>query len=316
MAPSATASGSGRKAPARGARTTLRILATLTVLATLAGSATLAGCGAQAAQPPARRSTDAANRAPRPGDSRAATLEALPSLAAQDAAVRRLARIGRPIFCGGRRVKLVALTFDDGPGPYTGIALRELRRAGARATFFLVARSVKRFPGWPRRERALAAIGDHTATHPYLPALSLAAAIAEIKDGRAAAERAAGGPVDLFRPPYGGHTAAIDRAVRRAGMAQILWDVDSVDSRVTPPADFHEISAWVRRHARPGSIVLMHENRGQTIRALRAILPVLQKKGLRTVTVPELLAADPPSRAQLRAGRRGCGVPTRTSAGS
>ncbi len=89
-------------------------------------------------------------------------------------------------------------------------------------------------------------------------------------------------------------------------MAEILWDVDSTDSRITPPASFHEISARVRKHAGPGSIVLMHENRGQTIRAMRSILPALKARHLRMVTVPELLAADPPSQAQLDTGIKGC----------
>jgi peptidoglycan/xylan/chitin deacetylase (PgdA/CDA1 family) len=209
---------------------------------------------------------------------------------------------------------LVALTFDDGPGPYTGLALRQLRRARARATFFLVGRSIARFPAWPRRERALAAIGDHTVTHPLLPALPLSAATAEIAGGRAAAERAAGPPVDLFRPPYGAHTRAIDAEVRREGMVEILWDVDSEDSLVSPPQDFHAISANVRRSIRPGSIVLMHENRGQTERALRAILPALHRRRLQAVTLPELLAADPPTPGTLRAGSRGCGV-VRAAAG-
>lgn len=211
------------------------------------------------------------------------------------------------MFCGGRHRKLVALTFDDGPGPYTAIALRELREIGAHATFFLVGDSIARFPGAATPEREIAAIGDHTMSHPNLAALAPAAAIAEVQDGRQAALDAVGPPVDLFRPPYGSHTPAIDAQVSRDGMVEILWDVDSTDSRVTPPADYREISRTVRRNIRPGSIVLMHENRGQTIRALRGILPSLQRRGLQPVTVPELLAADPPSTAQLEAGRDGCG---------
>jgi peptidoglycan/xylan/chitin deacetylase (PgdA/CDA1 family) len=231
-----------------------------------------------------------------------------PSLADQQAAIAHYAKVGLPVYCGGRRGRLVALTFDDGPGPYTHVALRMLRDAGARATFFLVGASVQRYPKWPERERTLAAIGDHTMTHPNLRAQSFQAAMAEIQNGREAALAAAGPPVDLFRPPYGNHTEEIDREVGRDGMAQILWDVDSEDSRTSPPADFHEISANVRRRIKPGSIVLMHENRGQTIRALRAILPSLRRRGLRAVTIPELLAADPPTRGQLEAGRRGCGA--------
>jgi peptidoglycan/xylan/chitin deacetylase (PgdA/CDA1 family) len=233
----------------------------------------------------------------------------LPGRTAQDAAVKRFAAVGRPIRCGAGRRRLVALTFDDGPGPYTGNVLRELRRAGAHATFFVVGVSVQRFPQLMPRERKAAAIGDHTMTHPNLPTLTDAAARAEIAGGRAVALHEAGGPVDLFRPPYGSRTAAIDREVQREGMAQILWSVDSADSRRSPPADFHEIAARAGRNSRPGSIVLMHENRGQTVRALRAILPALKRRKLRTVTVPELLAADPPSPAQLAAGLRGCDSP-------
>jgi peptidoglycan/xylan/chitin deacetylase (PgdA/CDA1 family) len=296
--------------------------------AVLAAVAMLAGCGSQSGDRAATVATTGGSSShprhpgatttgalPQPPPTGAAT--ALPDLAAQSAAVGRLASNGQPIFCGGGQRKLVALTFDDGPGPYTAIMLRQLRRAGARATFFLVGRSVARFPQWPRRERALAAIGDHTMTHPSLPTLAFATATREIADGRASALRAAGGPVDLFRPPYGNHDAAIDQEVRRLGMAEILWDVDSTDSRVSPPADFHDISAEVRGHVRAGSIVLMHENRGQTIRAVRSILPALKRRGLRAVTVPELLAADPPSAAQLDAGVNGCypaGAPATTIA--
>jgi peptidoglycan/xylan/chitin deacetylase (PgdA/CDA1 family) len=231
----------------------------------------------------------------------------LPSAEAQHAAVQRLAVLGRPIYCGGRRGRLVALTFDDGPGRYTHIALRELHTAGARATFFLVGASIARYPRLPEGERRLGAIGDHTMTHPNLRSLSFAGAMAEVRSGRNAALATAGPPVDLFRPPYGAHTDAIDEAVGRDGMAQVLWNIDSGDSRVSPPEDYREISDNVRHSVGPGSIVLMHENRGQTIHALRTILPALRRRGLRSVTVPELLAADPPSTAQLAAGRSGCG---------
>ena len=241
--------------------------------------------------------------APAPAQPAPATL---PGPAAQAAAVKRLARIGKPIRCGAGKLRLVALTFDDGPGRYTPIMLRQLREAGARATFFLVGKSIDRYPDIARTERPLAAIGEHSMTHANLPTLSRDAARAEIAGGKAKALQAAGDPVALFRPPYGNRTKQLDREIRRQKMAQILWDVDSTDSRITPPANFHEISARVRKHARPGSIVLMHENRGQTIRAMRSILPALAKRRLKLVTVPELLAADPPSRAQLDKGVNGC----------
>jgi peptidoglycan/xylan/chitin deacetylase (PgdA/CDA1 family) len=247
----------------------------------------------------------------RAGTARAASLQAGPAPvpagpAAQAAAVMRFAARGKPVYCGNGRRRLVALTFDDGPGPHTSALLRELRRHDARGMFFLVGRAVAQRPAWPRRQRERGAIGTHSMTHTDLTRLPLAAASEEIAGGRAAALDAAGPPVDLFRPPYGRRTQAIDREIRLRGMAQIMWDVNSTDSRRDPPPGFDKaVSARVLRLARPGSIVLLHE-RAHTIRALRTILPALRRRGLRAITLPELLAADPPSAARLHRGARGC----------
>lgn len=222
------------------------------------------------------------------------------------AALRRVLLAGQPLYCAGRRGHLVALTFDDGPGPYTHLALRELRRAGARATFFLVGRSVVRFPQWPRRELRIGAVGDHTATHADLGRLDAAGVRREIAGGALAIAEAHGGRAKMFRPPYEVHPAAVDREAAREGLVEVLWDVDSGDSDTAPARDYRAIYRAVRAAIRPGSIVLMHENRGQTIRALRLLLPWMHRHGLRSVSVPELLAADPPSAAQLRGGAAAC----------
>ena len=50
----------------------------------------------------------------------------------------------------------------------------------------------------------------------------------------------------------------------------------------------------------------MHENHGQTVRALLSIFAALERKHLRAVSVPQLLTDDPPSLAQVRAGGAGC----------
>jgi hypothetical protein len=59
---------------------------------------------------------------------------------------------------------------------------------------------------------------------------------------------------------------------------------------------------------RPGAIILMHENHGQTVRAMLAIFAALERRHLRAVNVPQLLTDDPPSLAQVKAGPSGCGV--------
>jgi peptidoglycan/xylan/chitin deacetylase (PgdA/CDA1 family) len=227
--------------------------------------------------------------------------------AAGPATLGRLIRLGLPLYCGARRGRYVALTFDDGPGPATRPVLGLLRRFGDHATFFLVGRNLAQWPGIPRAELKVGAVGDHTWTHPFLTRLAPAGVKAEIARTQAALERLTGTAVRLFRPPYGFHDAAVDRQVRRLEMLEVLWSLDSRDSYPPPGASAGEIVRTLARSLGPGSIVLLHENLRQTFKALPAVLRVLQARGLRSVTVPELLAIDPPSLAQLRGGINGCG---------
>ena len=221
------------------------------------------------------------------------------------AEVSRLISLGRPIYCAGRRGDEVALTFDDGPGPYTRLMLDKLRKHGLGATFFVVGRNIPLVPGAVRAERAIGAVGDHTFTHPLLTALPRAEAEAQIVHTQHALEVASGGPVFLFRPPYGAHDAVVDGIAKRHGLLEILWSIDSEDSL---GADYAEIARNVIAGLKPGEIILMHENHGQTIRAMLAIFAALQRRHLRAVSVPQLLSDDPPSPAQVRAGWSGCGV--------
>jgi len=229
----------------------------------------------------------------------------------QQAALTRFAAAGKPIYCAGRGHRLVALTFDDGPGPYTRLALRKLQAAHAPATFFLVGKEIDAYPGLPAIERSVGPLGDHTYTHPELTTLDAATMQSEIARTQQRVATAAGTPPRLFRPPYGARNPAIDAEAKALGMVEILWDVDTRDSE---GANYAGIAANVRHQVKPGSIVLMHENRGQTIRALDHVLNTLRHNQLTPVTVPELLAADPPTAAQLAAGPNGCGASAGKSA--
>ncbi len=224
---------------------------------------------------------------------------------AQQAAVERLAAYGLPLFCGGRSKRMVALTFDDGPGPYTRLAIAKLRKHHLRATFFLVGKQIRAYPGLASQERLVGVDGDHTMTHPFLPSLGRSEMAQEIAGAKALIEHVTARPVLLFRPPYEGRTPAIDREAQALGMLEVLWTIDSRDSL---GANYAEIERNAIAGLRPGSIILMHENHGQTIRALLSVFAALAHDHLSAVTIPELVAEDPPSLAQLRAGGRGCGV--------
>ena len=219
--------------------------------------------------------------------------------------IRRLIALGKPIYCAGRRGDEVALTFDDGPGPYTRLMLAKLHKHGVRATFFVVGRNIPLLPDAPRQERAIGAVGDHTFTHPLLTAIAAGQAERQIVKTQRALERSSGGRVFLFRPPYGGHDATVDSIVRSHGLLEILWTVDSADSL---GADYAQIERNVIAGLHPGAIILMHENHGQTIRAMLAIFAALQRRHLHAVSVPQLLTDDPPSADQLSGTGGGCGV--------
>jgi peptidoglycan-N-acetylglucosamine deacetylase len=210
-----------------------------------------------------------------------------------------LARDATPLYCGGRHGRYVALTFDDGPSSYTLRVLRLLARARARATFFVVGSRAAARPDLVRAQARRGAVGNHTWTHPRLASLDRRNVVRQLLRTHAAIVRATGGvrPL-LFRPPYGVGTPAEAAAVRALGLVDVRWSVDSFDSRrggASARTVFRNVSA--RLH--PGAIVLLHEIYPWTVAALPRILRTLRRQHLTPVTIPELVALDPPGHAQL-----------------
>ncbi len=215
------------------------------------------------------------------------------------ATLQRLIDAGQPVYCGAGTKPLVALTFDDGPGPNTLSTIGELRQAGVTATFFEVGKLLGEpmFAGIPRAAARFGVVGDHTWDHISMDGLSASELDQEIGRTRTALERLTGRRVELFRPPLGQHDEQVDAYLRSHGLLDILWTIDSRDSQ---GASADKIYRTVRDGLSPGDIVLLHENRGTTQDALPRILNLIEQRGYRAVTVPQLLAADPPTGKQLR----------------
>ncbi len=213
----------------------------------------------------------------------------------------RLLEAAGPVRCGAGTQPLVALTFDDGPGLLTRQTVRLLRERGMTATFFLVGKLLgeSRFDGLPELAARLGALGDHTWDHVSMLGRTRAELDAQIAVTRRAIARVSGERMALFRPPLGQHDESVDAYVRSLGMLTVLWSVESGDSQ-GDSAD--RIFRTVRDSLSAGDIILLHENRGTTQRALPRILDLIESRGLTTVTVPELLAQDPPTSEQLRTG--------------
>ena len=196
-----------------------------------------------------------------------------------------------PVDC--RRDACVALTFDDGPGPYSVKLAQQLHGLGAQATFYMVGRMVSEDPAAVRTIARIPGmeIGAHTMTHPPLTQIGAARADSEIGENVTQLRALAGPSVTTMRPPYGDRSPATDAIAKRHGLAVMMWEVDTLDwqSRSTPTTVTRAVKG-----ARPGSIILMHDIHAPTVRAAPQIAKQLQRRGYTLVTVSELLGATTP----------------------
>jgi peptidoglycan/xylan/chitin deacetylase (PgdA/CDA1 family) len=187
---------------------------------------------------------------------------------------------------GGR----VALTFDDcNDGAAWTSILRTLEARHLQASFFCLGSQVARHAAQARRAlRDGDTIGNHTWTHPFLPARTYDQVRSEVaRTTRAWWQLAHEAPLPYFRPPYGALSQTALSAIGSEGYSTVvLWDVDPQDWRRPGVA---AIVDRATRPARSGSIVLLHVL-PQTATALPAVIARLHAKGLRPVSLDALLA--------------------------
>jgi len=203
------------------------------------------------------------------------------------------------VVSGGGNRRMVALTFDDGPSEWTPRIVEILEREGAPATFFTIGGMFETFGGNARAAHSAGfPLANHTWSHPQMPTLSLRDQASQL-DRASDSIKQVGAPVpNLYRPPFGAYDAASLKEVNRRGMLMVMWDVDTLDWR-QPGAD--TIVANALAGAKPGSIVLLHDGGGDrsgTVAALPAIIAGLRERGFQLVTVPTLIAEDPPRPGQ------------------
>lgn len=194
----------------------------------------------------------------------------------------------------------LALTFDDGPSePFTGQILDTLKREEVPATFFMVGQNAERHPALAKRVvREGHAIGNHTYRHNWRDALR-SWTYDDLARAQRVFERVVGVSPRYFRPPLGIHTPWQLRAVRRAGMLTIQWNIEANDPH-RPGAD--AIARRVLDGLRPGGIILLHDGEGtmsstdrsQTVAALPQILTGARAAGFEFVSLDRLLASGEP----------------------
>jgi peptidoglycan/xylan/chitin deacetylase (PgdA/CDA1 family) len=189
---------------------------------------------------------------------------------------------------------LLALTLDDGPDPETTPEiLRELQRHGARATFFLIA---SRLQGQEDLVRAIVKGGHELGNHFTLDRRSITLDSVEFKEDLLAAHQslAAFAQVRWARPGSGWYSQQMIKVMEQNGYQCALGSVYPFDVAISSVS---WATRYILRVARPGGIVVLHEGgaRGRrTAQTLARVIPELQRRGYRIVSLRELVAAGSP----------------------
>jgi peptidoglycan/xylan/chitin deacetylase (PgdA/CDA1 family) len=199
------------------------------------------------------------------------------------------------------REGVVALTFDDGPSPWTGPILDLLAAHDGHATFFALGCLADAGGAKQTLRRILetgSEIGNHTFSHPSLPELDDDSIRDELERAGSVIEEASGTTLRYWRPPF----FRVDERVRKAvsplglqevGCSMMPWDWEW---------DADRSAAFVIEKLQRGSIVCMHDGRPPdepahlsaptreaSVAAVEVILDAMSKRGLRSVTISELL---------------------------
>lgn len=178
----------------------------------------------------------------------------------------------------------IALTFDDGPGPYTECLLDGLKERGVKASFFLIGRSVKEYPEAVKRmEEEGHLIGNHTYNHVKLKGLSPEETRREIQKTDEAVYEITGKHVAYLRPPFGEWEEDLELTYP---VLPVMWTVDPLDWTTE---NVEEIVDRVVTQAGENDMILLHDCYDSSVEAALQIVDRLLAEGFDFVRVDELL---------------------------
>lgn len=187
--------------------------------------------------------------------------------------------------------KLVALTFDDGPGPYTERLLNAMKKRGVKATFFVLGNRIDRYPKLIKRmEKEGHAVGNHSYDHPNLTRLSASGVKSNMNKTAKKIEKLLGHKPEVMRCPGGACNKTVKKYAADAGIPIIYWGVDTRDWESRNVTKIMNV-AFGKNGIENGSIVLMHDIHEPSVNAAIKMMDKLKKQGYTFVTVPELLMA-------------------------
>jgi len=191
------------------------------------------------------------------------------------------------------QAKCVALTFDDGPSPYTDRLLQILNQNDAKSTFFLIGNKVAANPAGAKRiADAGMEVANHTWEHPNMTTIPPEDIGSQISKANDAIQAATGQRPKLLRTAGGLINDNVLAAAKQQGMADINWDVipfDWMNDSNTAATRY-----MLMTQIKPGSVVLFHDTYSSTVDLVYQFIPVLRANGYHLVTVSQLLGPREP----------------------
>ena len=190
------------------------------------------------------------------------------------------------VYDSSKTPPLIALTFDDGPGPYTEKLLDCLEENNAKATFYVLGQNVENYPDIVKRMKDLGMeLANHTYDHKDLTKLTKDQISEEIDKTSSLIQNAAGEMPDTLRPPGGSYNNQVQDL---AEMPIVKWSIDTKDWKTKSEDQTYQC---VMDNAQDGSVVLMHDIHEWSVDAAIRMIPDLLAEGYKLVTVQELAEA-------------------------
>jgi len=184
--------------------------------------------------------------------------------------------------------KMIAMTFDDGPGPYTAELLNLLEENGAKATFFMLGRRIDE-EGGENIEKMKAQgceLGNHSYSHPILTDMDEDQIKEQFNNtDDLIAQYASGDVATVARTPFGAQDSNVTMAINKPC---IYWNLDTED---WDTRDVESNIDSVLNNVSDGNIVLMHDIWPETVESCKTIIPKLIEQGYQLVKVSELAQA-------------------------
>jgi len=196
--------------------------------------------------------------------------------------------LGKGDRIDGEELKgMVAFTFDDGPNPSTTPQVIDaLQKYDIPATFFIVTQRLLGKHGEHGRKvlaRQIAGgflVENHSFSHPNLKGASAATFAREVDQSIRILAKEAGRTIGMFRPPFGAIDGAGRGWLKKRGLTEVLWSVDTLDWQAHNPDRLRKkvIAMIIKQH---GGVVLMHDVKPITAKIIADVLDDLEAENCR-----------------------------------